>query len=443
VRALRRSEFDGEILRLAVPALGALAADPLVSLVDTAFVGRLGAVPLASLGVAAAVFGIAFAVANFLPYGATPLIAAAAGTGDAAAAGRLGRGVLQLGLGAGLLALLLVQLGAEPVARLMGASPEVLGGTVGYLRIRALALPAVLVVLAAHGVYRGHQDTRTPLAVSLGVSVANLVLDPIFIFGLDLDLAGAAWATLIAQWLGAVAFVVLMAGPHRRRLGLDAGRGGALRPLLRAGAALVIRTGSLVATFSVATAIAARIGTVAVAAHQVAFQLWIFLALVLDALAIAGQARVGSYLGVGDAITARALSNRLLGMGVIFGGALSAVLVVGASWIPGWFSSDAEVVAAVGSIYAFVALSQPLNAVLFVWDGIAIGGRAFGFLAVSMVIAGTLSSAALLLVLPLGLGLTGVWWGLLLFIVGRTAALAFWYSTGPLGRRRARVSPAT
>ncbi len=148
MRALRPSRFDREILALAAPALGALAADPLVSLVDTAFVGRLGTVPLASLAVAVAVFGIAFALANFIPYGATPLIAAAVGAADDREAGRLGRGTFVVALMTGGAALVLLEISAGPLARLMGAAPTVLGGTLTYLRIRALSLPAVFLVLA-------------------------------------------------------------------------------------------------------------------------------------------------------------------------------------------------------------------------------------------------------------------------------------------------------
>ena len=429
-------------MRLALPALGALAADPLVTLVDTAYVGRLGAEPLASLGVAAAVFGLAFAIANFLPYGATPLIAAAAGSGDRASAGRLGRGALALAIGAGVFATAALALTAPAVARLLGASPEVIDGTVVYVRIRSASLPAVLLVLASHGIYRGHQDTRTPLIVSIGVSALNLILDPILIFGFDLGLAGAAWATAAAQWAGALTFVALMGQRHRRQLELSSGRGLSLRPLFSAGAALVVRTGSLIVTFSVATAVAARIGTVAVAAHHVAFQLFVFLALVVDALAIAAQARVGVYLGGGDPQAARAISDRLLGMGLIFGLGLGVALGIGAPWVPGLFSNDAAVVAAAGTIYAFVVLSQPLNAVLFVWDGIAIGARAFAYTAWSMIAAGAVGTGVLLLVLPLDLGLVGVWAGLVVFMLARSTALAWWYVTGPLGRGRGHASRA-
>ncbi len=440
---LRSSVHDREILAIALPALGALAADPIVSLVDTAFVGRLGVEPLASLGVAVAVFGIAFALANFLPYGATPLIAAAAGAGEPDRAGRLGRGAFVLGLGFALAATAVLEVAATPLARLMGAGPDIVEGTVSYVRIRALSLPAVLVVLAAHGVYRGHQDTRTPLVVSVAISLVNLVLDPVLIFGFDMGLAGAAWATAAAQWGGALAFVALAAGRDRRRLALDAGSGVSLRPLFDAGVALIVRTAALVGSLSAATAVAARVGTVAVAAHQVAFQVWFFLALVVDALAIAGQARVGVHVGSGDLERARSVADRLLGMGLLLGAGLAVVLGATAGVLPGWFTGDREVIAAIGTIYPFVVLTQPLNATVFVWDGVGIGAGAFRYLAVSMVGAAAVCVGGLAFVIPFDLGLAGVWWSVLGLMAVRWMALAWWYATGSLGRRRGRESPAT
>lgn len=442
MRAFRRTKYDREILTLALPALGALAADPLVSLVDTAFIGRLGTEPLASLGVAVAVFGIAFALANFLPYGATPLIADASARGDTESAGRLGRGTLAVAVGTGLVAMVVLEVAAPGVARVMGASSELLDGTVGYLRIRALALPAVLVILGANGIFRGHQDTRSPLLVSLGITMVNLVLDPILIFTFDMGLQGAAWASVVAQWMGGLAFLGLLIGSRSPRLAMRAGSGLAYRELFSAGSALIVRTGALIGSFSLATAVAARIGTVAVAAHQIAFQIWLFLALVIDALAIAAQARVGAYLGSGAEGEAREVSNRLLAMGVMLGTGLLVVLGAGASVVPGWFSADAAVIAAVGTVYPFVVLTQPLNAIVFVWDGIGIGAASFRFLAVGMVGAAVISAVGLALVIPLDLGLVGVWSAVLILMLARALTLAWWYERGPLARRRGPASQA-
>jgi putative MATE family efflux protein len=315
---MRARTHDRAILALALPALGALAADPLVSLIDTAFVGRLGPLPLAALGVNVAVFTFVFVAFNFLAYGTTPMVAAARGRGDHDAAGRTVAHAFAIAAGAGIAALALLTLLAEPVLRLMGADDALLAPATGYLRIRALAGPALLLITAANGAFRGFQDTRTPFVVSLGVAATNLVLDPLFIFTLGWGLEGAAWATVAAQWAGAVAFVALVYGPRRRawRVPLALPTPRALVPFARVGVALLVRTLALLATLTAATAVAARAGVVEVAAHQVAAQLWLFLALVIDALAIAAQALVARYVGEGRPADARAVADRLLAMGL-------------------------------------------------------------------------------------------------------------------------------
>lgn len=436
--AFRRSRFDSEIFKLGIPAFGALAADPLVSLVDTAFVGRLGASELGSLAVAAAVFGVAFALFNFLAYGTTPLVAAAMGRKDQSEAGRLASAAVGIGLAAGLLGVLLLIPLAENVVRIMGASADTVGGATDYLRIRSLALPAVMLITVGHGVFRGLHNTMTPLLVTLGLNAVNLILDPILIFGLDWGLEGAAWATVVAQWSGAAWFVVLL-GRQRSALGLHRERPHRddVRRLLHAGSALLIRTGSLLAALTLATAIAARIGTAQVAAHQIMFQVWIFLSLMLDSLAIAGQAMVATALPRSTAESA-AISRRLLALGLTFGLLLTAILVAVGPWVPGWFIDDADVVSALRTVYPFLVVMQPLNALVFVWDGVIIGAGDFAYLAKSMVVALAASAAVLLAVLPLGWGLAGVWWAIVVLMLVRVGLLAWWERTGPHAAARGR-----
>ncbi|MDJ0961965.1 MAG: MATE family efflux transporter [Acidimicrobiia bacterium] len=429
---LRRTRHDREILRLAVPALGALAADPLVSLVDTAFVGRLGADALGSLAIAVAVFTLAFAVFNFLAYGTTPMIARAIGGGDLAAAGRIALTATVIGAALGILTAVIVATFATPFLEVLGAGPDTLAGAEQYLRIRALALPAMMLVTVGHGVFRGYQDTRTPMIVTFGLNAVNLVLDPIFIFGLDAGLAGAAWATVVAQWLGAVWFLSLLA-VRREAMAISWARPRRteLRAFLGASQALVLRTFALLGTLTVATAVAARIGTVEVASHQVASQVWLFLALVVDALAIAGQAMIGKALAI-DRTHAREIAARLLGMGLVGGLLLGAVVAAGVGVLPTWFTDDTAVIDQVRGIYWFIVVMQPLNAAVFVYDGIGIGAGSFGYLAGSMVLAGALSTAALLAVWALSLGLAAVWWAMVLLMVARLATLVWWHRTGPL-----------
>ena len=287
----------------------------------------------------------------------------------------------------------LLILTAREVLGVMGAGDDTLEGATTYLRIRALALPAVMLVTAGHGVFRGFQDTRAPLVVTLGLNLINLVLDPLLIFGLGAGLAGAAWATVIAQWAGAVWFVALL---WRRRdaLGLVWSLPGRsdLRILLGAGRALILRIGSLLAVLTVATAIAARIGTSSVAAHLVMFQIWLFLSLVLDALAIAGQAMIGKTLAL-DVDDAAAISRRLLVLGLGVGSAVAVALIVVAPWLPGWFTDDPAVIRSLRGVYPFLVLMQPLNALVFVWDGIVIGATDFTYLAWTVFVAAAVALA--------------------------------------------------
>jgi MATE family multidrug resistance protein len=421
--------MDVEIGRLALPALGALAADPLVSLVDTAFVGRLGTLPLAALGVNTAIFTLAFVVFNFLAYGTTPRIAHALGRGDEAAAGRVAIQAVVLALGTGILATAIL-IGFGPIIlSVMGASGELFAPSLAYLQIRALAGPAVILMMAGHGIFRGYQDTATPMRLTLMLNVVNLVLDPVLIFGFGWGLEGAAWATVLAQWAGALGFVYLFLGPRRALFG-SAPRlphPAELLPFLRVGGALLLRTFALIGTLTLATAVAARLGPGPVAGHQVAMQIWLLLALVVDALAIAAQALVGRYRGGGDAEALRRLTGRLLFWGGMSGVGLMLLFWVLAPWLPGVFTDDGVSLAQVGSVMAFVVWMQPLNALVFVGDGIFMGLESFRFLAIQMVLSAVAAGTVLLLVLPMGWGLVGVWWGLVALMFARAATLAWGY----------------
>ncbi len=423
------SRLDRDILRLAVPALGALAADPLVSMVDTVFVGRLGVVPLAALGVNTSIFAMSFIVFNFLAYGTTPMVARAVGRGDRTGAGDVVLQALLLAVVVGGVATLMLEALAGPIVALMGAGPDLREPALSYLRIRALAGPAVLLVTAGHGAFRGYQDMRTPLLVTLALNVVNLVLDPLFIFGFGWGLRGAALATLIAQWTGALWFVHLLLRSRRRELGIQprVPRLAEIRPFLRVGGELALRTLALVGTMTLATAVATRVGTVQVAAHQVGTQIWLLLAMIVDSLAVAAQALVAGYRGSGNIAMARRASNRLLVWGLASGFALGGLFYLLAPVLTRLFTDDPAVLAALAGIYPFVVAMQPLNAIVFVWDGVFMGAERFKFLAVQMAVSALCAAAILLLVLPMGWGLTGVWWGIVALMLVRGVTLAIRY----------------
>ena len=420
------NDDDKTIFRLAVPALGALAAEPLVALVDTAFVGRLGEESLAALGVVTGLLGLAFFVFIALAYASTPLIAAAIGAGDRDRAAMLAGQTMLIAVFLVVAGLLVVEAAAPQLVRLMGAAQQVESSAITYLRIRGLGLPALLAITVGHAVYRGLGDTRTPMFISLGLSLINVILDPVLIFGLGWGLAGAGYATVVAQSAGGAAFVYLFStGRTGLPIRWSLPRRGEMGELIDAGSALFIRTLVLVATFTVATASAARLGVTEVAAHQVAVQVWFFLSLVVDSVAIAAQNLVAAHLAR-DRKKARRLSNRMVGWGVAWGVLLAVSFWLLRDILPGWFTSDRSVMIMAASLMPFVALSQPLNSVVFVLDGIMIGAADFRFLALAMTGAAALTCVLLITATSIG----GIWWALIILMVARLL---------PLIRRYVRV----
>ncbi len=435
--AFRRNPRDRAIAALAIPALGTLAMDPLVSIVDTAWVGRLGTVALAALAIASAVFAAVFSIFNFVHMTVTPLVAGEVGRGDVERSGTIATGAVivsfTLGIAVGALAIVF----AEPIVSLFGAADDVASTATSYLRVRFLSLPFMLVAMVGHGVFRGHSDTRTPLYVAIGMNLLNLVLDPVLMFTFGLGVVGAAWATVVAQAAAALWFVALMFFRRREELGTT-GRIGPLGDLemgriLGSGWPMMLRSAALLAALTATTVAASRIGTDEVAAHQIAMQVWLFLSFVLDSYAVAAQAMVGTDLGAGDRGGARAISDRLLALGFVTGCGLSVALAVTAPLVPLLFSADEAVTAQLASIYPFVVVLQPITALVYVWDGIGIGASAFGYLAVSMLVAGALALGTLALV---GDTLVGVWVGVLVLTLSRAVALGWWYVVGPLGHAR-------
>lgn len=420
------NRHDSDILNLAIPALAGLAADPLVSLVDTAFVGHLGATQQGALGVNASIFSMAFVIFNFLAYGTTPRVGKAVGRGDTDDASDVVMQALVLAVGLGFGALALIQALAHPILWVMGATGELFEPALTYLRIRACAGPAVLLINAGRGAFRGYQDTRTPMMVTIGFNIINLTLDPILIFGLGWGLAGAAVATVVAQWLGALTFVYLLLSWRRDALGIVPRWPSVadLAPFFRIASDMLVRTSALIGTMTLATAVATRVGTTEVAAHQVVNQLWLFLALVVDALAVAAQALVSRHAGEDSPDEARSAGNRLLQWGVGVGCLLAVIVWFTGSILPPVFTDDPAVIDAIDHIWPFLAILQPINGLVFVWDGIYMGAEAFAFLAKAMVASAGIAAIVLLSVHPFDLGLAGVWTGITVLMITRIATLA-------------------
>jgi putative MATE family efflux protein len=430
VPSIRRSPHDREIIRLAVPALGALAAEPLYLLADTAIVGHLGTNPLAGLAVAGTVLTAAFSVFNFLAYSTTASVARQFGAGNRRAAAEYGVDGcwLAVGLGLGLAALGLVL--APQIADVMGASAAVRPYAITYLRISILGAPALLLMLAGAGYVRGMQDTRPTLVIAVASNTANLLLELLLVYGFDLGIKGSAWGTVIAQVGGAAAYVAVLGRAARRSEASLRPRLAGIRVNAVVGSRLVIRTAALLVTLLTATAIASRIGDDEVAAHLVAMQIFLFLALSLDALAIAGQAMVGRYLGADAAHDARASARRLLEWGVAAGVVLGAAVALTRPWLASLFTDDGEVRELVEQLLWFVAALQPVAAVVFVLDGVLIGAGDAGYLAIAMLVAtlGVYLPVALV-VAVVDAGVLWLWAAISLWVVARFVGMVARYRT--------------
>lgn len=427
---------DAEILRLAVPAFGALVAEPLFLLADSAIIGRLGTAPLGSLGVAAQALSALVNVSIFLAYGTTAAVARQLGAGNRAGAIRQGIDGLWL---AGAIGLMVLAVGvplARPIIGAFGASPGVATGAVTYLRISLLGAPAMLAVLAGTGVLRGLQNTATPLVVSVVANVVNVTLNATFVLGLRWGIAGSAWGTVIAQNGAAAAYLAMVTVGARKagvRLGVDVA---GLAAAARTGAALVVRTIALQAVLIAATVIAARLGDASIAAHQVAFRLWSLLAFALDAIAIAGQAITGKYLGAGDVAGARTATTRMIRWGVGCGTAFGAALLAVRPWLPALFAAAPPVTHLLLVVLLVVAIEQPAAGVVFVLDGVLIGAGDQDYLAVAGLVSTAVFGVGAVIVMNTGAGLLGLWFAISAWLAARLVTLSLrvrgarWLVTG-------------
>jgi len=415
-----RSAYDREILRLAVPALGALAAEPLYILVDTAIVGHLGRSQLAALGAAATVLSV-LAMFNFLQYGTTAQVARASGAGEDRTARRLGAQALWLSFAIGVALAVAVAVLAGPIVDLVGVEQRTADYAETYLRIVAIGIPSFFLALGGQGFLRGVSDLSSPLVVIVLANVLNVVLELLFVYGFDWGIEGSAWGTAIAQTCMGIAFVWLIA----RRVGRDdlAPVLGLARRLLSIGKFIFIRTAALISAFLLAGIVVARLGDAELGAYQISFQLWIFLALVLDSIAIAGQILVGRELGGGRPERAYDASVRMITLSVVTGVAFAVALLALSDLLPRIFTSDPAVLAQCALLWPIFALMQPLNGAVFALDGILIGASDGPFIAGSMVVAFLACGAALAVVVAGDFGVRGVWAALAVLIAVRLAMM--------------------
>ncbi|MCX4408637.1 MATE family efflux transporter [Streptomyces sp. NPDC059837] len=418
-----RRRHDREIVALAVPAFGALVAEPLFVMADSAIVGHLGTAQLAGLGVASALLTTAVSVFVFLAYATTAAVARRVGAGDLRAAIRQGMDGIWLALLLGAAVIAAVLPAAPALVELFGASHTAAPYATTYLRISSLGIPAMLIVLASTGVLRGLQDTKTPLYVAVGGFVANAALNAGLVYGAGLGIAGSAWGTVIAQFgMAAVYLFVVVRGARKHGASLRPDPAG-IRACAQAGAPLLVRTLSLRAILMIATAVAARLGDADMAAHQIILSLWSLLAFALDAIAIAGQAIIGRYLGANDAQGAREACRRMIQWGIASGFVLGLVVLAARPIFLPLFTSDSAVQNTALPALVLVAVSQPISGVVFVLDGVLMGAGDGPYLAWAMLLTLAVFTPVALLVPTLGGGLTALWGAMTLMMAVRMLTL--------------------
>ncbi|BBY16572.1 MATE family efflux transporter [Mycolicibacterium litorale] len=408
------------IAALAFPALGVLAAEPVYLLFDLAVVGRLGALSLAGLAIGALVMGVLSAQLTFLSYGTTARAARFYGAGDRTAAVAEGVQATWLALGIGTTIVAAVQVCAVPLVSALAGSAEIADAALPWVRIASLAVPAILIAAAGNGWMRGVQDTVRPLRYVVFGFAVSAVLCPLLVYGLlgapRLGLAGSAVANLVGQWLAAVLFcraLIVERVPLRLQPSV-------LRAQVVMGRDLVLRTVAFQACFVSAGAVAARFGAAAVAAHQVVLQLWSFLALVLDSLAIAAQSLVGAALGAGHLPHAKSVAWRVTVFSTVAAALLALVFALGASVLPGVFTDDRSVLDEIGVPWWFLVAQLPVAGVVFALDGVLLGAGDATFMRNATLISALVGFLPLIwLALAFGWGLVGIWAGLTTFMVLR------------------------
>lgn len=436
----RPVDIKRELVMLSLPAIAGQAIDPLTLLMETAYIGRLGSVELGSAGVSMAIFNTISKLFNIpLLSVATSFVAediakiaaqdlASDSQSDIPSQGLPERKQLSsvstalvLAIGIGIFEALALSLASGPFLRLMGiqSMSEMFIPARQFLVLRALGAPAYVVSLALQGIFRGFKDTKTPVyCLGIGNFLA-VFLFPLFIYKFRMGVAGAAISSVISQYTVAILMLILL----NKRVILLPPKIGSLKfgDYLKSGGFVLGRTLSVLVTMTVATSMAARQGVFAMAAHQICMQVWLAVSLLTDALASSGQALIASSASKRDFEGVKEVTTFVLKIGVVTGIALAIVLGMSFSSIAGLFSKDPEVLRIVRKGVLFVAATQPITALAFIFDGLHYGMSDFPYAACSMMVVGGISSAFMLYA-PAGLGLSGVWVGLSMFMGLRMVA---------------------
>jgi putative MATE family efflux protein len=415
-------ELDRRIAALALPALGSIAAEPAYSLVDTAIVGHLGRVPLDSLAIATTALNMAAWLAIFLTTATTSAVAGLAAARATQKAGRTAGAAYLVAAAAGTAVAVALLITAPWLADLLGAHQLVLAGSVTYLRVSAAGLPFLYLSYAGNGHLIGLADTRTPLRIAVTANLLNVALELLLVYALHLGLLGSAWGTVAAQ--AAAAALYAAASWHRAQIRPRRPGRAEIKTLLQDGHRLSVRTIALGVVPLTTTAIAARLGPTALGGQQIAMRVWFLLALSLDALAVPAQVYVSSSLGAADRDGAHRVGRRTIRLGLVAGAGLGVLTAALAFGVPILFTSDPGVRHAALVALLVAAVTQPLAALAFVFDGLILGLSDYVAMRRAMILAVVAYVPAAVLVLRFHqLGLPGIWVALGLWLTARAVLL--------------------
>lgn len=421
--SFRPTAEDARLLKLALLALGNLVAEPLFLLADSAIVGHLGTPQLAGLAAASALLATLTYLCVFLAYGTTAAVGRRIGAGDLPGAVRQGVDGMWLGVILGVVLGLAGIVFAQPLVQLFGASHKAVPYGVTYLRIASIGQPAMLLVLASTGVLRGLQDIRTTLVVAASGAGVNVALNLLLVYPGGMGIAGSATGTVLTQYgMAATYALVVYRAAQKYGAPLRPDRAG-IKQAATASIPLLIRTILLRIALLAGTIFAARYGTESLAAQQIAWSLWGFLGMVLDALAIAGQAWIAQLLGAADVPGARRATRRTIEWGVVVGVVLGLLVLATRELFIPLFTDDQAVRALLGDVLLLEALFLPIAAPVFVLDGLLIGAGDGRYLAWAGVATTGAYLAAAAGSYHLDQGLTGLWWALGVFMLARLVAL--------------------
>lgn len=421
--------LDRRIWALAGPAVLTLASEPLYLLVDTAIVGHIGTAALGGLAVSSTVLLFATGMLVFLTFGTAATVARLLGAGRPRDAAHQSVQALWLGLGLGVVVALVLWPMAPWLSERFGADEAVTADALTYLHVSLWGMPAVTVAMAGTGALRGHLDTRTPLVVAVGSNTLNVVITTVLVFGFGMGIGGAAAGTVLAKSVAALAYgAIVLRLARRTRVSLRPERSG-MRSLAAVGRDLFVRTVALRASLTITVVLAARKGAAALAAYQVAFQIWSALAYVLDALEAAAQSLVAKALGAKDRVLARSTSRRILTWAVGSGIVLGAALALGSPVVARLFTDDPTVIDQLLMSLVWVGALQPVNGAAFALDGILVGAGDQRYLAGAMVVSlGVMAGGSFAVARPSS-DLWSLWLLLGVFMTSRVVVLGLRYRT--------------